>query len=93
MPRCQFLFFAVFGFRNLTQEIFSELDEIKAHDLIIPRSFQNTEEGPEGSQGGPTRGGGVARGGAPPCCVEPPDPFRLRFFAYISRRDLKLQGE
>jgi hypothetical protein len=35
MPQCQFLFSAVFGFRKATQEIFSELDETKAEDLIF----------------------------------------------------------
>ena len=30
MPQCQFLFSAIFGFRNPTQEIFSELDGTKA---------------------------------------------------------------
>ena len=72
MPKCQFLFSAVFGFRNLTQEIFSELDEIKAHDLIFPRSFQNTGEGPEGRPRAPTQYGGAARGGARPPGVWPP---------------------
>ena len=66
MPKCHFLFSAVFGSRNLTQEIFSELDEINARHLIIPRSFQNTGEAPEGSPGGPTRVGGAAKGGRPP---------------------------
>jgi hypothetical protein len=31
-------------FRNVTQEIFSELDETKARSPDIHRSFQNTEE-------------------------------------------------
>jgi hypothetical protein len=44
MPQCQFLFSAVFGFRNPTQEIFSELDETKAHGPIFHGAFQNTEE-------------------------------------------------
>ena len=90
MPQCQLLFSAVFGFRNRSKEIFSELDEIKAHDLIIPRSFQNTEEGPEGRPRAPTHGGGAAQGGAP-WCVEPPDPLRLRLFAYLSLPDLSLR--
>ena len=33
MPQCQFLFSAVFGFRKVTQEIFSELDVTKA---VVP---------------------------------------------------------
>ncbi|KAK1668006.1 hypothetical protein QYE76_056165 [Lolium multiflorum] len=63
----KFLFSAVFGFRNPSKEIFSELDEINAHDLIFQGSFQSTEEGPEESQVGPTHGGGAAKGGALVC--------------------------
>ena len=44
MPKCQFLFSAVFGFRNPSNEIFSELDETKAHDLIFHGAFQKSEE-------------------------------------------------
>jgi hypothetical protein len=44
MPKCQLLFSAVFGFRNPSNEIFSELDEINAQGPILPRSFQKTEE-------------------------------------------------
>ena len=43
MPKSQLLFSAVFGFRNPTKEIFSELDEINAQGLIFSRSFQKTE--------------------------------------------------
>ncbi|KAK1645648.1 hypothetical protein QYE76_063453 [Lolium multiflorum] len=39
---------------NPTQEIFSELDETKAHGLILHGAFQNTEEETERGQGGPT---------------------------------------
>ncbi|KAK1668458.1 hypothetical protein QYE76_056617 [Lolium multiflorum] len=42
MPKCQFLFSAVFGFRNPSKEIFSELDEINAQGPIFTRSFQKT---------------------------------------------------
>ena len=92
MPKCQFLFSTVFGFRNPSKEIFSKLDEINAQYLIFQGSFQSTEEGPEESQVGPTHGGGAAkRGGAPPWCGEPPWPFRLRLFAYKSPFDLKTQ--
>ena len=38
------LFSAVFGFRKVTQEIFSELDETKAETPIFPGTFQSTEE-------------------------------------------------
>jgi hypothetical protein len=37
-------------FRNVTQEIFSELDETKARRPDISRSFQKTEEETELSQ-------------------------------------------
>jgi hypothetical protein len=37
--------------RKVTQEIFSELDEIKAKCPDIKRSFQNTEEETDPSQG------------------------------------------
>jgi hypothetical protein len=45
MPKSQLLFSAVFGFRNPSKEIFSELDEINAQGPIFARSFQKTEEG------------------------------------------------
>ena len=44
MLKRQFLFSAVFGFRNPTQEIFSELDETKAHGLIFHGAFHKSEE-------------------------------------------------
>jgi hypothetical protein len=44
MPKRQFLFSAVFVFRNPTQEIFSELDERKAHGLTFHGAFQKSEE-------------------------------------------------
>ena len=43
MPKCQFLFSAVFGFRNPTQEIFSETDGTKTRSLIIVVTTQKTE--------------------------------------------------
>ena len=54
MPKCQLLFSAVFGFRNPSKEIFSELDEIKAQGPIFPRSFQKSEDETK-------RGHGVAK--------------------------------
>ncbi|KAK1650134.1 hypothetical protein QYE76_067939 [Lolium multiflorum] len=48
------------------KEIFSELDETKAHGLIFRGRFQNTEGETERGQGGPTPQGGTAKGkGAP----------------------------
>ena len=67
MPKCQFMFSVVFGFRNPSKEIFSESDEINTEDLRIPGRFQNNREPPERGHRGPTHGGGAAQeGGAPP---------------------------
>ena len=44
MPQCQFLFSAIFGFRKVTQEIFSELDVTKANVLIFTVPKQWTED-------------------------------------------------
>jgi hypothetical protein len=68
MPKCQFLFSAVFGFRNSTQKIFSELDQ-KVRKSISQR---NTLEG--------TRDGRVwARGAPHPRATRPgPGPRRPR---------------
>src|SRR5215218_1397649 len=91
MPKCQFLFSAVFGFRNPSKEIFSESDEINAHHPIFPRSFQNTREPPKESHRGPTHGGGAARAwAAPPCCLVASSALRLRLFAYLRVPDLNL---
>ena len=43
MQKCQFLFSAVFGFRNPTQEIFSETDGTKIRSLIFVVATQRTE--------------------------------------------------
>ena len=75
MPKCQFLFSAVFGFRNPSKEIFSELDEINAQDFIFPGSIQRVREAPEGSPGGPTHVAGAGQPqAAPPYCVSAPYP-------------------
>ena len=73
MPQCQFLFSAVFGFRKVTQEIFSELDEFKSRSSY----FHRDEDGAEGeSKRGhrvATRGLGAASPGpAPRVRVGPP---------------------
>ena len=44
MPQCQFLFSAVFGFRKVPQEIFSELDVTKANVPIFTVPKQRTED-------------------------------------------------
>src|SRR5215217_5019979 len=56
---CFLLFSAVFGFRNPSKEIFSELDETFAQGPIFARSFQKTEDltkwGHEEARGWPAR--------------------------------------
>ena len=44
MPQCQFLFSVVFGFRKVTHEIFSELNETKAEVPIFTVPKQKFEE-------------------------------------------------
>ena len=89
MLRCQFLFSAVFGFRNPTQEIFSELDKTKAKPSILPRRTQRAREVPEGGQGGPTPylGAGpslAAPPGGEATPLAPPTPlFRLYILSVV----------
>ena len=72
MPKSQFLFCAVFGFRNPTQEIFSELDEINAQGPIFTRSCQKTEGERKWGHEAATQQGGAAQAlAAPACCVGP----------------------
>ena len=65
MPQCQFLFSAVFGFRKVTQEIFSELDETKTEVPIftVPKTAvrRGVEEGLQGGHTWPRRGLALAR--------------------------------
>jgi hypothetical protein len=57
-------------FRKVTQEIFSELDEIKAKYPEIYRSFHRTEEETERGHRPLTQQGGAAQALAtPPMCV------------------------
>jgi hypothetical protein len=66
------LFSAVFGFRNPSNEIFSELDETKTQGPISPRTFQKTEEHTKWGHEVAKPHGGAAKGGpAPPCGVGP----------------------
>ena len=60
MPKRQLLFSAVFGFRNPSKEIFSELDEINAQGPIFARSFQKTEEERKWGHEAPPQQGGAA---------------------------------
>ena len=72
MPKCQLLFSAVFGFRNPSKEIFSELDESNAQGPIFTRSFQKTEEETKWGHEVARRQGGAAWAlAAPACCVGP----------------------
>jgi hypothetical protein len=83
MPKSQLLFSAVFGFRNPSKEIFSELDEINAQGPILPRSFQKTEEETKWGHEVATPRGGAAKGGpAPPYGVAPSSGPRLCPSAY-----------
>ena len=60
MPKSQLLFSAVFGFRNPSKEIFSELDEINAQGPIFPRSFQKSEDDTKWGHGVARQQGGAA---------------------------------
>ena len=62
MPQCQFLFSAIFGFRKVTQEIFSEMDETKAEVPI----FTMTKKESEGETKTGARVATPALGGASP---------------------------
>src|SRR3954447_4463706 len=46
MPQCQFMFFVVFGFRKVLQEIFSERDRTKAK---VP-NMSKGRQSPKGSR-------------------------------------------
>src|SRR6266567_654039 len=79
------LFSVVYGFRKVTQEIFSELDGTKAETPIFPGTFQSTKEllQPDHEVDSPTLG--AARvwprlGQARPTPCPPTPSFRL----YIS---------
>ena len=81
MPKCQFLFSAVFGSRKAVRAIFSEFDETKTKYLIFPGRFQNTEGESEAANRGPTPYGGA--GGplaAPAYGVGPPGADSRWFF-------------
>ena len=84
MPQCQSLFSAVFGFRKAVLQIFSELDETKAHMPIFPGVFQKSER--ERKTG--TRVATPALGAAYPWLaprggVGPSGTHRRRPFAHI----------
>ena len=84
MPKCQYLFSAVFGFRKVVLEIFSKLDETKAQGPIFPdmstESKAETEEGTEVAT--PCHGAGPPLA-APPPGVGPLGTSNHRPFVYI----------
>ncbi|KAK1679321.1 hypothetical protein QYE76_040169 [Lolium multiflorum] len=61
------MFSAVFGFRNPSKEIFSELDEINAQGPIFARSFQKTEGESKWGHEVARRQGGAALSPGPSC--------------------------
>jgi hypothetical protein len=64
-------------FRKVTQEIFSELDKIKAEHPEIYRSFQRTKEEMKQTQRVASPPGGVAQGLAALPYGEPPGPLLM----------------
>src|SRR5215218_5168816 len=77
-------FSAVFGFRNPSKEIFSELDEINAQGPIFPRSFQKTEgESKWGHEVARQQGGAAQALAAPACRLGPPCRLLTYPFAYL----------
>ena len=84
MPKSELLFSAVFGFRNPTKEIFSELDEINSQGLIFPRSFQKTEGDTKWGHEVATHQGGAAQAlAAPACGVGPSSALQRCPSAYL----------
>src|SRR3954470_8077198 len=75
MPQCQFLFSAVFRFRKVTQEIFSELDDSKTEVPIFSVPKELTWREPKWGHRVATRGLGAASPGPMPRVrVGPPWP-------------------
>ena len=81
MPKCQFLFSAVFGSRKALRAIFLEFDETKTQYLIFPGRPQNTEgESEAGTWGRHTIGWrGPRPGRAALGCGPLVAPLRLLF--------------
>ena len=82
MPKCQFLFSAVFGSRKLLLRIFSELRETKGHVPIFPEASRSPKERRRGATRCPhPRGRGPPLGRAtrwgPHLGTPPTPPFRL----------------
>ncbi|KAK1678776.1 hypothetical protein QYE76_039624 [Lolium multiflorum] len=81
MPRGQLLFSAIFGFRNPSNEIFSESDEINAQVPIFTGSIQNTREGSEKGDRATKPHPGAARGAPPMCAGIAMDEVRKKLFS------------
>ena len=61
MLKSQLLFSAVFGFKNPSKKIFSELDEINVQGPIFTRSFQKTGGDTKWGHEAPTQQGSAAQ--------------------------------
>ena len=84
MPQCQFLFSVVFGFRKVTQEIFSELDVTKANVPIFTVPKRMTEyESKTGARVATPYLGAAYPWPAPRVGVGPSDVHRPRPLAHI----------
>ena len=83
------LFSAVFCFRKVVKEIFSELDKQNVKVPIFLGRFQNTEEDTEEDpEGPPPPPGAAAPLAARAQGVGPSRPRRLRPFAYLYPSDI-----
>src|SRR3954465_15684795 len=84
MLQCQFLFSAVFGFRKVTQEIFSELDDSKTEVPIftVPKQLPWRESKKTSRWATPSLGV-ASPWPTPRGRVGPPSLFRLRLFVHI----------
>ena len=86
MPQCQFLFSAVFGFRKVTQEIFSESDVTNVNVPIFTVPKQRTKDETKTGSRAATPYLGVAcpwpapRVGVGPSGVHRPRPLAHIFF-------------
>ena len=60
MPSASSLFFAVFHFRKVVKETFSELDPTNPEVPIFPGSIQKSEEESKAAPGGPSPWPGTA---------------------------------
>ncbi|KAK1661030.1 hypothetical protein QYE76_049189 [Lolium multiflorum] len=89
MPRCQFLFSAVFGSRKAVRAIFSEFDETKAKPPISLRDTRSQKGKPGGGPRPPDHRGRGQGGGRAAIWGGPPGTPSRRPFAYIFPRDAK----